>query len=148
MISVVVDLDGTLFNHDHRVHLAHAKQWDTYHALLTDDKVNPDVEFFLNRMVPSWVNIVYCTGRSEPWRNRTIEHMRKSGVPAPDALLMRPHDNWQPDHELKPKMLEQHFGGREMTLECVMFVLDDRDKVVEAWRNYGLPCWQVRSGGF
>jgi len=148
MTWIVVDLDGTLFNHDHRVHLAHAKQWEAYHSLLVEDKVNPDIELFLNRMVPNWINLAYCTGRPERWRNLTIEHMRKSGVPAPEALLMRPDDNWLPDWELKPRLLEKYFRSRELTLVSVDFVLDDRDRVVEAWRNYGLPCWQVRAGGF
>jgi hypothetical protein len=43
-------------------------------------------------------------------------------------------------------MTEEYFGSKEAVLQNVIFVLDDRDKVVEAWRNYGLPCWQVRPG--
>jgi hypothetical protein len=49
---------------------------------------------------------------------------------------------------LKPALLEGFFGGKQATIDNVKFVLDDRDAVVEAWRNYGLVCWQVRQGSF
>jgi hypothetical protein len=149
MSTIVVDLDGTLFNHDHRIDWAKSGMWDEYHRRLVHDELNEDVAWLL-QVLPSSVEVIFCTGRNERWRQLTLDHccFCGLGLAFPDALLMRPDDNYLPDHELKPKMLEEHFGSRDLVLDNVKFVLDDREKVVEAWRNYGLPCWQVRLGSF
>jgi hypothetical protein len=89
------------------------------------------------------------TGRNEAFRQLTWswlnEHKLDEYI---DTLIMRPDSDWRPDHELKIALLEQAFGSKERALERVAFILEDRDKVVEAYRNYGLPCWQVRPGGY
>ena len=33
-------------------------------------------------------------------------------------------------------------------IEEVLVILEDRDRVVEEWRNLGFNCWQVRAGGY
>ncbi len=147
MNAIVVDLDGTLFNHNHRIDWAKSGEWDEYHSRIPLDDVHADVDWFL-QLLPSSVQVIFCTGRNERWRSATIQSMKKTNVILPDAMLMRPDNDFTPDHELKPKLLEDHFGSKETVLQSVKFVLDDRDKVVEAWRNYGLPCWQVRPGQF
>jgi Ca2+-transporting ATPase len=46
------------------------------------------------------------------------------------------------------KMLIDLFGSKENVQEKVLVVLEDRDRVVEAFREMGLPCWQVQAGGY
>lgn len=145
---IVVDLDGTLFDHAHRLDLAKSGLWSDYHACLADDRLNMDVAWLLKKL-PRSIQIIFCTGRVEQYRSLTIDKIRSSSeCPVPDELLMRPEMDYTSDHELKPRLLEEFFGGKSRVLEEVRFVMDDRDKVVEAWRNYGLPCWQVRAGGY
>ena len=147
MTAIVVDLDGTLFDHDHRIDFAKSKDWEGYHSRLGLDETHTDVLWLL-KVVPNYVQIVFCTGRPEKWRAATISHMRKHDIIIPDELLMRPDNDFSKDSILKPALLEGFFGGKQATLDNVKFVLDDRDSVVEAWRNYGLVCWQVRQGSF
>jgi hypothetical protein len=45
-------------------------------------------------------------------------------------------------------MLIDLFGSKENVQEKVLVVLEDRDRVVEAFREMGLPCWQVQAGGY
>lgn len=148
MSAVIIDMDGTLCDCSHRVHLAAAGQWDEFHSLLGDDPVMPDVKALLE-MVPTWSEVIICTGRNEAFRAETLKWLEKhllSGYI--DNLIMRPDGDFRPDHELKPALIEEHFGSKEIVLENILFVIDDRDKVVEAWRNYGLPCWQCRNGNY
>jgi hypothetical protein len=59
---------------------------------------------------------------------------------------MRPHKTKEifiPDEILKRDMLDNHAD-----IDDVFFVVDDRQKVVDMWRNLGLNTWQVAPGDF
>lgn len=145
---IVVDLDGTLCDCTHRQEYARAKQWDQFHSHLTMDKPHEEVANLIKELSANKI-ILALTGRNEAFRKLTIdwfrEHKLNDNV---DRLVMRPDEDWRPDHELKIALLEKTIGSRDAVLERVAFVLEDRDKVVEAYRSYGLPCWQVRPGGY
>lgn len=147
---IIVDLDGTLCDCAHRVHLAQAKQWDEFHAGIPQDKPNKDVCVFVEVMCKSFdCEIVVCTGRDEAHREATLRWLRDNGLDhCITAILMRPNDDRTADHELKPRMVAEFFGSQEAALDSVLMVLDDRDKVVEAWRNAGFRCWQVQAGSY
>jgi FMN phosphatase YigB (HAD superfamily) len=140
--TIVVDLDGTLCNSKHREHLAQAGQWDEFHSLLADDKPWGDVWQLIADLCGKYY-IIGLTGRNEKYRLKTVQWLDKYEIEL-DNLLMRPDFDPRPDHELKPQLLAE--AG--VLPEEVLFVLEDRDKVVEAWRNWGYNCWQVRPGGY
>jgi FMN phosphatase YigB (HAD superfamily) len=142
---VVVDLDGTLCNSGHRDHLAQAREYDAFNARLVDDLPHDDVKWLLDvisRLPAEEVQIIALTGRSEKFRKLTLEWFMKHGI-AIDDLIMRPEHDYTSDHELKPRMLEEHVARKD-----VLFILEDRERVVEAWRNLGYNCWQCRVGGY
>lgn len=144
---IVVDLDGTLCNSSHRDHLAVAGQWDDFHSRLMDDEPWPDVKAFLDlfwtvNSETSQYAIVGLTGRNEQWRNKTLEWLNRHEL-FMDELLMRPDKDFTPDAELKPALLLDRYPK-----EAILCILEDRDKVVDAWRNAGFNCWQVRPGGY
>jgi|TARA_R110002051_G_scaffold314748_1_gene392197 phosphoglycolate phosphatase-like HAD superfamily hydrolase len=148
MTTVVIDLDGTLCNCVHRQHHAEQGQWDEFHSKLLDDPVYPDVAWFV-AMLPMDYEVIALTGRDIAFKDDTWAWLERNKLSlAIDHLMMRPKMDFTPDHILKPQLLEGHIGSKEAVLAEVPIVLDDRDKVVEAWRNYGLPCWQVRPGGY
>ena len=147
---VVVDLDGTLCDSGHREHLARAKQWDEFHSLLCDDEPHEDVLKLLRTLASGDAEsplIVGLTGRNDRYRPSTLHWLMKHNVPL-DDLLMRPDTNFKPDHEMKPEILDQWLSENGHTHSDVWFILEDRDKVVEAWRNLGHNCWQCRPGGY
>lgn len=145
---IVCDLDGTLFDCAHRQHLAIAKKWDEFHSLCTEDKIHGDV-LTLVRLVHFNQNfgLLALTGRNEKFRNLTESQLRCAGVLV-DDLLMRPDDNFDHDAEMKIAQLEKYFGSKEEVLKNVIFCLDDRDSVIQNFRDYGLKAWQVRMGAF
>jgi hydroxymethylpyrimidine pyrophosphatase-like HAD family hydrolase len=146
---IVCDLDGTLANIDHRVHLAENKQWDEFNARSVDDTVNSDVVAFLEMALDANYNVLLLTGKSAKWAGLTQEWLVDRVVDTLfDHLIMRPEGDFTPDHEVKPRMLIEFFGSIEKARESVLFVLEDRDRVVEAWRNLGFYCWQPRAGGY
>ena len=144
--SVVIDLDGTLCDTHFRQHLAVAKQWDEFHEKMETDTVHRDIDGFLSICYQKF-NIILLTGRPEKYRQRTLLWLNQSMVPC-DELIMKPDGCYDPTAGWKLKALEGLFGTKEGVLQNVLFCLEDRDKIVESFRNYGLPCWQVRSGGY
>lgn len=57
---------------------------------------------------------------------------------------MRPEGNNEKDSIIKRRMFDEYIRGKYY----VDFVLDDRNQVVEMWRNMGLTCLQVAEGDF
>ena len=150
MNYVIIDLDGTLCDCSQRVHLAQAGKWDDFHSLISEDQPFKDVASFIDLISNlEFVSIIMLTGRNESYRNQTDRWMNKHSIVC-DRLIMRPDKNFESDHVLKPRMLcdELFEGNFEKMKEEVIVVLEDRDKVVEAWRNLGIDCWQVRNGTY
>lgn len=58
-------------------------------------------------------------------------HMRKTGDMRKDAIVKR-----------------EIFDGEIKDYFFIEFVLDDRNQVVEMWRDLGLTCFQVADGNF
>ena len=156
MKIIVVDLDGTVCDTAHRDHLAQAKDWDAFHAAAKDDRPRPDVAFFLKVLEGADylgspggdLLLVACTGRNERYRQATLEWLIANDLAIFDDILMRPDGDWRPDVEMKPAMLWEFLDEHGIHTSDVAFILEDRDKVVEAWRNLGYACWQVNVGGY
>jgi len=98
----------------------------------------------------NWMtNVILFTGRSEKYRYVTLDWLKDAELDASfEELLMRPDNDFRPDHEVKIELLEKRFGGKEGVMRSVWFVVDDRDQVVEALRNYGLTVLQPANGGY
>lgn len=147
---IIMDLDGTLCDCSHRVHWAQAKEWEQFNAGIPDDKVNDDAAEFARAMAnnPDF-EIVLCTGRDEVNRLATEAWLRANRIDwLFTHLLMRPEGNRESDYLVKLQLVDEFFGSRETALNSVLLVLDDRDKVVEAFRDAGFRTWQVQSGSY
>jgi hypothetical protein len=143
---VIFDMDGTLANIDHRIHLIKKKpkNWDKSHDMMVDDILEEKVKFLADACFDSGMNIAIVTGRPEKCRIVTSEWLYNHGIMY-DELHMRPDDDFTPDWEIKEKILIDNF------LECnrnIYFVVDDRDCVVAMWRQHGLTCFQCKKGDY
>tara|TARA_Y100000593_G_scaffold52280_1_gene98226 strand:- start:1849 stop:2403 length:555 start_codon:yes stop_codon:yes gene_type:complete len=59
-------------------------------------------------------------------------------------LFMRPADVYNRDDEIKYQIYQDFIKNKYR----VLFVLDDRNQVVDMWRDIGLTCLQVADGNF
>lgn len=151
--TIICDLDGTLCNIDHRLHHAQAtpKNWDAFFAEIPQDTVNDAVHAVLR----AWLNeqevpyeqrkVIFCSGRPERCRHDTTMWLMKNyRGPIGDAYLhMRKDGDFRRDDIVKEEILNAHIDK-----DRVMFVLDDRQQVVDMWRRKGLQCFQVAEGNF
>lgn len=146
MRFIIVDLDGTLCNESHRVQHGIDGDWDAYFEKLHLDEPHEDVLSLINAFGTE--RIIFLTCRPEKHRQPTKDWLWKHGIHHTYLLLMRQDGDTTPSEELKVMQLEKFFGSRQAVLDSVLFVLEDRDKVVKALREYGLNCWQTRAGKY
>ncbi len=141
---VITDLDGTLSNAEHRVHLIERKpkDWDAFFEASKDDAPIRPVIAVVQALKAAGHQIHVLTGRSDSTREATIAWFRKHDVPF-DLLLMRAAGDFTPDDKLK-----RDWFMRDYKPEDVLLVLDDRARVVRMWREFGLVCLQAAAGDF
>ncbi len=140
-MKVIFDLDGTLANIDHRLHFVQNgnKDWDGFYAACVDDVPKPAIVELALMCDDAGHEIIISSGRSENVRAETVAWLEAHGVPY-SALLMRPNGSFVPDQALKKAWLDQ---GKLGAKEDILFVVEDRDRMVKMWRDQGLTCLQV-----
>lgn len=164
---IVVDIDGTLANIDHRLHFIKersdadspekdASLWDAFFEACDRDEPIFDViavvdalrEVFNPRTGKSLYKIVFVTGRSESIRGKTciwLKHYLGADLSVmSDDLLMRKEGDHRPDHIVKLEVFRK-YGYK---FEDVICVFEDRNAVVEAWRKKGVTVLQSADGDF
>ena len=151
--TVIFDLDGTLALIDDRRALATKDNgkmdWDVFFdpSNIDLDLPNDPVIKMAQLLDGQGFKIVIFSGRSKATKDVTKDWLNKFGVPF-NILKMRPTGNgfqFMPDDKLKKKWLDDIFGDNKDRILCVF---DDRQKVVNMWRDNGIDCFQVADGNF
>lgn len=135
---IVCDLDGTI---------ALFGDANPYERDFTKDKVNQVVKNILLNRGKSNVQVVFVSGRKDKFRKQTEEWLNKNWG-TNYKLFMRKtarKDQQEPkDVVVKKEIYEKNLKGKYN----ILFILDDRNQVVEFWRSQGLTCLQVAEGDF
>lgn len=146
---IIVDLDGTLANVNHRrdyVMLSDTrkkKDWKSFNASMHLDPVNRWCLDILNKYSKDPSTLIYIvSGRDGAYENITREWLSNNRVPF-DALYMRPVKNNDDDTVVKKDIYEKHLKDKD-----ILFVLDDRLRVVKMWRSLGLTVLQCDEGDY
>ncbi len=132
--AIIVDIDGTLAIRRDRSPYDWSK--------VGQDDVNETIRKLLIRY-RSIQHLILVSGRDSCCRAETVDWLKRNNI-AYDELFMRPEGNNEKDSIIKKRIYEDHIKGRFN----VDFVLDDRNQVVEMWRELGLTCLQVAEGDF
>ena len=159
---VLCDLDGTLADVNHRLHYIKnddgtlkpyaERDWDSFNKACVDDKPNEDVIEILRSLLCRGIvqerDVYILSGRNDVVRDETYEWLQEHVFgewedgyycfTLPD-LRMRKADDRRPDTEIKLEMV-QELG---LTPDDVLCILDDRQCVVDMWRENGFRCLQV-----
>ena len=147
----IFDLDGTLALMEHRLPFINngEKRWREFYEACDQDQPNMPVIALLNNLRCAGSEIRIFTGRSDIVRLKTagwlFAHTSLSCVEIEQGLIMRKDGDYRQDHELKQSWLQQ------MPMEDysrIQMVFEDRDRVVQMWRENGLVCLQVATGAY
>ena len=146
MRCYIFDIDGTLADCSHRLHhiQKQPKDWDGFFADCHLDAPHPHI---IGLAKDLWSiqdsAIVFVSGRSDQCRDQTKEWLLTHGLP-PGPLYMRKAGDHRDDDTIKLELLAE---VRADGFDPVM-AFDDRNRVVKAWRDAGIPCAQVAEGDF
>lgn len=135
--AILCDIDGTVALHSTR------SPYDTsrYH----EDEPNEPVVDAVRALQHQGYQIVFCSGRDEGFRDVTEQWIKTHVVSEYAALHMRPAGDKRRDDIVKIELFDRHIRDTW----CVMAAIDDRDRVVRAYRDVlRLQVWQVADGNF
>lgn len=139
---VIWDLDGTLADGRHRLHLLPTKDhsnthsWDEFNLAAGGDSPIWDNIDLMQLTSSSITKNVILTGRSDVSRDITLAWLQQYGVPF-DYLFMRPRDDHRRDVEFKEEAL------RSIGLDRILCCFDDLPHVAYHLRSLGLTCHLV-----
>jgi hypothetical protein len=134
----IVDLDGTLADLTHRLHLVRQPKpdWDLFYQLAGEDSVNEWCRILINAMRSFGYPVLLVSARPASITKMTQDWLEKHYVEYDDLILLRGEKDYTKDDDLKMAWLKE-FGK-----EKILFVVDDRRRVVDMWRQAGLVCLQ------
>lgn len=145
MKTWIFDMDGTLSNSAPRKHYLERpkKDWNSWNNEMHLDSVHEEVAQFARIAREKGIKIVICTGREDAFREVTTRWLINNNIPY-DAIYMRKTKDYRDDSTIKKELYNQMVSdGFEPEL-----AFDDRDRVVAAWREVGVKCFQVAPGNF
>lgn len=134
--AILVDIDGTL---------AHHKGRSPYDWMrVGEDKVDEVVRGLVNQQYLAGVKVIIMSGRDAVCREITEKWLDDNMI-SYNELFMRAKDDNRKDSIVKKELFDSFIKHNYN----VKFVLDDRDQVVDMWRNeLGLKVLQVAEGAF
>jgi hypothetical protein len=133
--AVMIDLDGTFALHVARGPYEMEK--------CETDAVNPSVYSCVEDWKRNGIKIILLSGRNEDFRPHTERWLVANKIEY-DHLFMRASEDNRPDYVVKYELFNEHVRHNY----TVRLALDDRNQVVQVWRQTGLPTWQVNDGNF
>ena len=147
----IFDIDGTLADCTHRIHLitGESRNWDAFYDACDKDTPIAPVIQVLNALHIQGQRIIFVTGRTDTVREKTEKWLETwTAVRSYDIrynLVMRAVGDHRHDHTIKEQWLHA-LPDRDRRLVACVF--EDRQQVVDMWRRNGLRCFQVATGDF
>ena len=134
--AIIVDIDGTLS------HSGGIRTPFEYHKVINDD-----IDEIVRDILITYSNFLYpiivVSGREDHCKEMTEEWLKKHRVPY-DLIYMRKTGDFRKDAIVKKEIYETYIKPKY----DVLFCLDDRNQVVDMWRENGVKCLQVQDGDF
>jgi predicted kinase len=136
--AIMCDIDGTTAWMQHRSPYNYKE--------VSNDKADFRMFQLLNLLRKSSVKIIFVSGRegSDQCRKDTYNWIQKNLESDCFSLLMRKEHDFRPDEIIKKEIYENNIKD----IFDVVAVFDDRNKVVNMWRDLGMLCCQVNDGDF
>ena len=150
----LVDLDGTVANLDHRLHLIKKRgdmavspeDWTAFFDACVDDTPIQDVLNTVELLWESGAIILWVTGRSHACYAQTVVWLNKHTKIPPRRIYMRKDGDHRQDNIVKGELLDMIL--KEYPFNKIWGVFEDRQQVVDMYRARGLRVFQVAQGNF
>lgn len=134
--AIICDLDGTL------AIIGDRSPYDG-RACSVDTLCN-EVALVLRWAAGHDTKILFVSGRGDDARLETDRWLVDHGFSSDCCLFMRKAGDTRKDSIVKSEIYRDYIYGKYN----ILFVMDDRNSVVDFWRSIGLKCFQVEPGDF
>lgn len=142
---IIVDIDGTI------AHMGYRRGPFDWHKVDLDEPDITIIEIVKALSAKFDATVIFMSGRegNDVCRKKTKAWLDKYGLinnhSMRTTLLMRSEKDYRKDSVVKKELYENYVKPNYN----VLFVLDDRQQVVDMWRReLGLKCLQVAEGNF
>lgn len=133
--AIICDLDGTLALFDD----------NPYDRDFSKDKVNSAVYAAIHAyQEQARGSVLLVSGRNSKFLEQTKDWLREEGIRYDELWMPRAETDNRKDVIIKQEIYEADIKGKYN----ILFVLDDRNQVVDFWRSQGLTVFQVAEGDF
>lgn len=143
---IIVDIDGTVSNTDHRLHFVRdgKKDWKSFNETMHLDTPRSEVISLVDLYRRNQGDVVFVSGRSDQYRGVTERWLAEHGVRKEDEMLfMRPRNDSRKDTIIKQVILDNEIRTRYSN---VIACIDDRPCILRLWRSEGLFTIDVGKG--
>ncbi len=144
--AVICDIDGTIAWMQGRSPYDYSK--------VIEDKHDPRLVQLIKNLQEADVEIIFLSGREGndqckqdtlKWLSELFPPKKKMFTTYPSyTFFQRKKGDYRPDEIIKKELYDEFIKDKY----DVICVFDDRDKVVNMWRELGLLCCQVNKGDF
>jgi len=139
--AIIVDVDGTvaLMNPPESMYGRTPFEWDKVKL----DSPNQPIIDLVQTLRDTGLKVIITTGRDGVALDDTKAWLTSHGV-VYDAIFIRPAGDCRKDSIIKKEIYDNHIKNKYN----IKYVVDDRNQVVEMWRELGLTVLQVADGDF
>ena len=144
--TIIFDVDGTIADVEHRRHLVNGdnKDWKNFRLATVDDTPVQWVCDIAKRYIAQGDEVAFFSARNESEREITEKQISQWIGDGHKGVFLRPDGDYRCDAEFKSELADKflEMGGK------IDLIFDDRQKVVDMWRDKGFTVVQVADGDF
>ena len=144
--TIIFDVDGTIADCEHRRHLVtgEKKDWKNFKKAAEHDTPIQWVCDVAKRFIANGDDVAFFSARNESQRKITEKQISKWIGDGHKGLFLRPDGDYRSDVEFKRELANKFLdmGGK------IDLIFDDRQCVVDMWRDEGFVVVQVADGDF
>ena len=141
--TIIFDVDGTIADVEHRRHFVNGNNdWDSFRKETVNDTPVQWVCDIAKRFIAQGDEVAFFSARNESEREITEKQISQWIGDGHKGVFLRPDDDFTPDDVFKSELADKFIdmGGK------IDLIFDDRQKVVDMWRDKGFTVVQVAEG--
>ena len=150
--TVIFDVDGTIADVEHRRHFVNGNtmdgrtnnDWVSFRKETVNDTPVQWVCDIAKRFIAQGDEVAFFSARNESERDITEKQISDWIGDGHKGVFLRPDGDFTPDDVFKSELADKFIdmGGK------IDLIFDDRQKVVDMWRDKGFTVVQVADGDF
>ena len=134
-MKIIFDLENTISNSSHRMHLLYNCKHKEFQNEFQNDSVNENIKLFMNSIYRQGYKIVILTSKLSKYKLMVIKWLEENDV-SYDQLIMKHNMLDCSDIEFKEEYIKRNKTN-------IIFAYDDVGKNCALFAKYNIPCLRI-----